>query len=250
MPHDVRNIRVTLVSGDGVRRQSTISARQLVDFVASGVKVVHKSTGFVFNMEEALRSFNLLSAQHETGRFEIRVTLQDGHTFLDVLKGENSLTVLRNRATKLGIKEVLTLKENSTKSTGTVQALIEKIELHNEGHAGTDPRISGIKGYAELLDGHRINFILTESNLTILRNRSEQLEIKNIVIINPSVPDTTDTVQQIIQNIEEHLLTHDENGGDNGGKEPGVTNDFFNRLIVGIIGAGVLIGLTNRGDKK
>ena len=66
MPHEVKNISVTEVRANGRRIPRMISAVQLLQLVQSGVKVVHKSTGFVFNLEEAQRAFDILSSRHGT----------------------------------------------------------------------------------------------------------------------------------------------------------------------------------------
>ena len=105
-----------------------------------------------------------------------------------------------------------------------------------------------LQGIVILRDNHQFPFVLTESNITILRNRTDQLEIKEIRITNPSSELGTNSVQEIIAAIEAHLKgTVPPPPGTTGKRDIGISIIVATLLGVGIMG---LAGKFKRGDKK
>ena len=105
-----------------------------------------------------------------------------------------------------------------------------------------------LQGIVILNDGFQVPFVLTESTLIILRNRIEQLEIREIKITNPSTELGANNVQEIIAAIEAHLRgTVPPPPGIPGKRDIGISIIVAALLGVGIMG---LAGKFKRGDKK
>ena len=113
------------------------------------------------------------------------------------------------------------------------------------------------QGRVILNDGFVVNFVLTDSNLTILGSptRKAQLEIRQILIDNPNSELGTGSVQAVIRAIEDHLMSTPDpfppipptQPPDD--MPPDEERNLFNTAIVGAIGIGILASLMG-GKKK
>jgi len=321
MPHEVKYIEVTLVQQNGIRNPATISAVELLQFVQSGrVKVVHKGTGFVFNLEEAQRSLNILQSQHEgapppptptpTPEPEIIPTPTDTTIqFLPNLQLNADRRVTGTvRTVKAGTwknefnNTAIDLVLQFTNQQGGVTRLIhqesfifgdrsfidhqiitnvipniisgvvmEGILLSRQGQPFSirilkslqikeptpdpDPTPTKQSNSFEVIFLNNAGFNFS-SNVSLADfERLSQEANKDIrwrirgqeVNINPQF-----TFEQVIRTIDDILKQIEENEPEpDPDPDPMPTKgDIFQTAIVGLIGLGVVLGLTNRGDKK
>ncbi len=110
---------------------------------------------------------------------------------------------------------------------------------NGNGQTGT----GRLEGHVVLEDNHQIPFVLTDSTLTILQNRFDELRLKRINVTNTSSELGTIAVNVLIEQIRQHNLGHN-------GVTPPPPPTLLGKVDGLVMGAIILGALIPLGAKK
>ncbi len=144
------------------------------------------------------------------------------------------------------IEDVGGLARSSLAGAIEREKVIPPDENGNGNGNGNGQGTGRLEGFVTIEDNHKVSFVLTESTLTILRNRFNELRLKALEVTNFSSELGTIPINILLDQIRQHNLQHGDDPPPIGGK--GIFDQIsFETLIIGGLAVAALMP---RGDKK